>query len=93
MSKTRELSPDVVLMDFALPGLDGAEATRQIREHRPETRVVAFTGLDDEQSIQSMLDAGASSVCVKGAPLWELERAIAGASQPLLRLAHTLART
>ena len=92
VSKTKELSPNVVLMDFALPGLDGAEATRQIREHRPETRVVAFTGLDDSTVIQSMLDAGASSVCVKGAPLWELERAIAGASQPLLRLAHTLAR-
>jgi diguanylate cyclase (GGDEF)-like protein len=87
-----ELAPDVVLMDFALPGIDGAEATRRIREKRPETRVIAFTGLDDSGIVQSMLEAGASSVCVKGAPLWELERAIAGASQPLLRLAHTLAR-
>ena len=40
-----------------------------------------------------MLEAGATSFVVKGAPLWELERAIQGASQPLLRLAHTLART
>jgi diguanylate cyclase (GGDEF)-like protein len=88
-----ELEPDVVLMDIGLAGLDGVEATRKIRAHRPETRVVAFTGLDDEETVQGMLEAGAASFVVKGAPLWELERALQGASQPLLRLAHTLART
>jgi ribonuclease P protein subunit RPR2 len=88
-----ELEPDVVLMDIGMPSLDGAEATRQIRAARPETRVVAFTGLDDDESAQRMLEAGATSFVVKGAPLWELERAVQGASQPLLRLAHTLART
>jgi ribonuclease P protein subunit RPR2 len=88
-----ELEPDVVLMDIGMTGLDGVEATRRIRAHRPETRVVAFTGLDDEETVQSMLEAGATSFVVKGAPLWELERALQGASQPLLRLAHTLART
>ena len=39
-----------------------------------------------------MLEAGASAYCVKGAPLWELERAIAGAGEPLVRLAHSLGR-
>ena len=76
-----------------MAGLDGVEAARKIRAHRPETRVVAFTGLDDEDTVQRMLEAGAASFVVKGAPLWELERALQGASQPLLRLAHTLART
>ncbi len=88
-----EHEPDAVLMDIGMPELDGIEATRQIRAARPETRVVAFTGLDDEESVQRMLEAGATSFVVKGAPLWELERAVQGASQPLLRLAHTLART
>ena len=88
-----ELAPDVVLMDIGMAGLDGIEATRKIRAHRPETRVVAFTGLDDDETVQGMLEAGAASFVVKGAPLWELERALQGASQPLLRLAHTLART
>ena len=88
-----ELAPDVVLMDIGMAGLDGIEATRKIRADRPETRVVAFTGLDDEETVQRMLEAGATSFVVKGAPLWELERALQGASQPLLRLAHTLART
>ena len=88
-----EHEPDAVLMDIGMPELDGIEATRQIRAARPETRVIAFTGLEDEESVQSMLQAGATSFVVKGAPLWELERAVQGASQPLLRLAHTLART
>jgi ribonuclease P protein subunit RPR2 len=88
-----EHEPDAVLMDIGMPELDGIEATRQIRAARPETRVIAFTGLEDEDSVQSMLQAGATSFVVKGAPLWELERAVQGASQPLLRLAHTLART
>ena len=88
-----ELEPDVVLMDIGMPKLDGIEATLRIRGDRPATRVVAFTGLDDEESVQKMLEAGATSFVVKGAPLWELERAVQGASQPLLRLAHTLART
>jgi cyclic di-GMP phosphodiesterase len=88
-----DLEPDAVLMDIGMPQLDGIEATRLIRAARPETRVVAFTGLEDDESVQKMLEAGATSFVVKGAPLWELERAVQGASQPLLRLAHTLART
>ncbi len=88
-----EHEPDAVLMDIGMPELDGVEATRQIRAARPETRVIAFTGLEDDESVQSMLQAGATSFVVKGTPLWELERAVQGASQPLLRLAHTLART
>ncbi len=93
VSLAAELEPDVVLMDIGMAGVDGVEATRRIRAERPETRVVAFTGLEDEETVQGMLEAGAASFVVKGAPLWELERALQGASQPLLRLAHTLART
>src|SRR5206468_2638134 len=40
----------------------------------------------------AMLEAGASAYCVKGAPIWELERAIAGAGEPLVRLAQALSR-
>jgi ribonuclease P protein subunit RPR2 len=88
-----ELHPDVVLMDVGMPVLDGVEATRRITELFPATRIVAFAGSTDSEVVQAMLEAGASSYCVKGAPLWELERAIAGVSEPLVRLAHLLART
>src|ERR671930_19903 len=68
----------------------GETATRSIREVVPATRVVAFAGSDDVETVMAMMDAGASAYCVKGAPLWELERAIVGAHDPLLRLAHVL---
>ena len=86
------LSPDVILMDVRMPVLDGVEATRQITASLPSTRIVALTGFDDRAVVAAMLEAGATAYCVKGSPLWELERAVAGAAEPLVRLAHTLAR-
>src|SRR5919199_5388557 len=88
-----QLRPDVVLMDVGMPVVDGIAATRRIRELVPSARVVAFTGADEVDVVMAMMDAGASDYCVKGAPLWELERAIVGAHEPLLRLAHGLARS
>ncbi len=87
------LSPDVVLMDVAMPVLDGVAATFRIRRLLPAARIVAFAGSSEREVIDAMLEAGADAYCVKGAPSWELERAIAGAGDPLLRLAHALTRS
>jgi cyclic di-GMP phosphodiesterase len=87
-----ELTPDVVVMDVAMPVLDGVEATRRVHELAPATRIVAFAGSDDPEVIQTMMDAGASAYCIKGSPLWDLEHAIIGASPPLFRLAHAATR-
>jgi NarL family two-component system response regulator LiaR len=73
------LSPDVILMDVRMPILDGVEATREIRAALPDARVVALTGHGDRSMAETMLEAGATSYCVKGSPLWELERAVAEA--------------
>jgi len=86
------LEPDVVLMDVQMPVVNGIDATRRLRELVPGTRIIALAGSDDLEVVDEMLDAGASAYCVKGAPLWELERAIVGAGEPLVRLAHSLGR-
>ena len=92
VERALELRPDVVLMDLHMPIVDGVAATRRIAKLLPSTRVVAYSAADDSGSVSAMTEAGAAAYCVKGAPLWELERAIAGRSEPLVRLAHGLAR-
>jgi DNA-binding NarL/FixJ family response regulator len=59
------LKPDVIVMDMAMPGLNGLDATRQIRKHCPETEILAFTGADEEKLIHQMFEAGARGYILK----------------------------
>jgi DNA-binding NarL/FixJ family response regulator len=63
----RETAPDVVLMDLAMPGLDGRDATRHILAERPEIRVVVLTSFADRDRILGALDAGATGYLLKDA--------------------------
>jgi len=92
IARAETLRPDVVLMDVAMPVLDGIDATRRIKELLPATRIIAFAGSEEGEIVSAMLEAGASAYCVKGAPLWELTRAITSSSDGLVHLAQTLAR-
>jgi two-component system, NarL family, response regulator NreC len=67
LARVRELLPDVVLMDIAMPGMNGLEATRQIRDQFPQTRVLVLTQHEDPQYVMPLLHAGASGFVTKRA--------------------------
>ncbi len=61
----RELKPDIVLVDVAMPGLNGVEATRKILDDNPETKIIALTMYADRQMVIRMLEAGATGYLTK----------------------------
>jgi DNA-binding NarL/FixJ family response regulator len=71
-----QLKPNVVLMDIAMPLLNGLEATRQIKREHPETNVLVLTMYDHEEYFRQMLEVGASGYIIKRAAATELVSAI-----------------
>ena len=71
-----ELAPDVVLMDLLLPGVDGVEATRQLKRLSPRSQVVVLTSQHDDGLILAALRAGAIAYLLKSVKMEELAEAI-----------------
>ncbi len=71
-----QLKPNVVLMDIAMPLLNGLEATRQIKREHPEINVLVLTMYDNEEYFREMLEVGASGYIIKRAAATELVSAI-----------------
>jgi len=65
VTKARELRPDVVVMDFAMPELNGLEATRQIRTAVPQAEVLILSMYESEKLVREMLAAGAQGYLLK----------------------------
>jgi len=72
----RKLDPDVVLMDVAMPGLGGLEATLEIRREQPRIRVLVLTQYDDREYVARFLKAGVAGYVLKRAAASDLVSAI-----------------
>lgn len=79
-SAAAALDPDVVLMDFRLPGLDGAGATTAVLAASPRAAVVCLTAEATDADRRAVLAAGAVGLVEKGGPIEDLIRAITSAS-------------
>ena len=78
--------PDVVLMDLVMPGMDGAAATRAIRERCPRIQIIALTSFKEKELVEGALEAGAIGYLLKNVSADELADAIraAHAGKPTL---------
>jgi NarL family two-component system response regulator LiaR len=81
-----EFEPHVILMDLMMPGIDGIEATRRIKELYPHIQVVALTSFNEENLVRTILQAGAIGYLLKDASIDELAATIRAASvgKPML---------
>jgi DNA-binding NarL/FixJ family response regulator len=75
------LEPDIVLMDFRLPGLDGAGATAAVRTAAPNAAVLCLTAEATDADRQAVLDAGAVGLIEKGRSIDDLVQAIHSATE------------
>jgi DNA-binding NarL/FixJ family response regulator len=77
---TRELAPDVIVMDLNMPGMSGVEATRHITAVAPLTRVLVLTISDQDGDVMDAILAGACGYLLKDASIHELMRGIQAAA-------------
>jgi DNA-binding NarL/FixJ family response regulator len=89
---TRKTLPDVVVMDVAMPVLNGIEATRQISKHVPTTKVLGLTSYGDDDYVAQLMAAGASGFLIKQTAADDLLRAIRQVNQGKVFLSPEVAK-
>ena len=88
----RDLQPDMVLMDIAMPGLNGLEAAERIHNIHPQTKIIILSMHASEEYVAQALKAGASGYLLKDAATAELEMALKSVSMGQFYLSPAISR-
>jgi NarL family two-component system response regulator LiaR len=92
VTMTRQVNPDVILMDLVMPRLDGIEATRQVKSLGGSTKVIALTSFAEDDKVFPAIQAGASSYLLKDVSPDDLVSAVRAAFRGEARLHPDIAR-
>jgi DNA-binding NarL/FixJ family response regulator len=76
LAKVKELAPDLVVLDIAMPGIDGLAVAERLRREQPKVRIVFLSMHDDDASLQRAVELGANGFVSKSASIEELTEAI-----------------
>jgi DNA-binding NarL/FixJ family response regulator len=87
----RELMPDIILMDVSMPGLDGIEATRQVKAEMPYVKIVVLTASDGDHHLFEAIKAGAQGFLLKKTDPKTLFSTLRGAMQGEAAMSRTMA--
>lgn len=92
LAKVRELNPDVILMDLFMPGMDGVETTRLVRQEFPKARILILTSSGEQAQVSRAVKAGALGYILKDASPDELVNAISSVDYAQFSLPQELAQ-
>lgn len=91
IDKAKNSKPDVIVMDISMPGMNGIEATRQIKKEMPEVAILVLSAYNYEPYVLAALEAGAGGYLVKNVPMKQLINAIKALYSGETVLDHDLA--
>jgi DNA-binding NarL/FixJ family response regulator len=92
ITKTRQLLPDVILMDVRMPIMNGVEATALIKREFPDCKILMLTTFDDDEYIVDALLAGANGYLLKNIPEKDLAQAVIAVHRGIYQLDPLVAR-